>query len=78
MMPRIVVERFVIRVFTDDHAPAHVHVFRDGAELRVYLRGSRPADNIHGRMKASDRRRAIELVAEHRPQLLALWRRYHS
>lgn len=39
VVPRIVVEGFVIRVYSDDHAPAHVHVFRDGAELRVYLRG---------------------------------------
>ncbi|MBV8581615.1 MAG: DUF4160 domain-containing protein [Candidatus Eremiobacteraeota bacterium] len=76
-MPSIVVEGFTIRVYTDDHEPAHVHVFRDGAELRVYLHSSRPVESLGGQMKASDRHRAIELVAEHRGQLLAMWRRYH-
>jgi len=76
-MPRIVVEGFVIRVYPDDHAPAHVHVFRDGSELRVYLRGSRPPEDVHGRMTASDRRRAVAIVAMNRQQLLLLWRRYH-
>jgi len=37
--------------------PAHVHVFPDGAELRVYLRGSRTPEDVAGRMKASNRRR---------------------
>ncbi len=78
VVPRIVVEGFVIRVYSDDHAPAHVHVFRDGAELRVYLRGSRTPEEVAGRMKASNRRRAIKLVAERRHQLLAMWRRFHS
>jgi len=45
-VPRIVAEGFVIRVYSDDHAPAHVHVFPDGAELRVYLRGSRTPEDV--------------------------------
>jgi len=68
----------VIRIHSDDHPPAHVHVFRDGAELRIYLRGFRTPEEVAGRMKASNRRRAITLVAEHRHQLLSMWRRFHS
>ncbi len=76
-MPRIVVNGFVVRVFTDDHSPAHVHVFRGGAELRIYLRGSRLPEDVHGRMNAADRRRAMKIVAMHKQQLIIMWRRYH-
>ncbi|MGH7727812.1 MAG: DUF4160 domain-containing protein [Vulcanimicrobiaceae bacterium] len=78
VVPRIVVEGFVLRVYSDDHPPAHVHAFRDGAEIRIYLHGSRPPEEVAGQLKASDRRRAIQLVAEHRTKLLAMWRRFHS
>lgn len=78
MVPRIVVDSFTIRVYTDDHAPAHVHVFRDRAEIRVYLRGNRGHDRICGRMTASEERRALRIVDDYRSELLQMWERYHG
>jgi hypothetical protein len=77
-MPRIVIEGFALRVYTDDHHPAHVHVFRAGAEIRVYLRGRRPYEKVAGRMSASDIRRALRIVGEHHEERLRLWRKYHQ
>jgi len=77
-MPRIVIEGFTLRVYTDDHQPAHVHVLRAGAEIRVYLRGRRAHEKVAGRMSASDTRRALRIVGEHREELLQLWRKYHQ
>ncbi len=71
-------EGFTIRVYSDDHPPAHVHVFHGGQEIRVYLRGDRPFDRLSGRMSASDVRRALRLVDTHRDQLLTFWKRYHG
>jgi hypothetical protein len=77
-MPGITVDGFSLRVFTFDHGPAHVHVFRYGSELRVYLDSNRAPERVSGRLTASDERRAIRLVAEHREKLLSFWRRYHE
>jgi Domain of unknown function (DUF4160) len=76
-MPSIVLEGFLIRVNSDDHVPAHVHVIRDGANYRVFLSGTRPPEAVAGRLKRSDVRRARRIVAEHRDELLAIWRKYH-
>src|SRR5208282_4115346 len=65
-MSGIFVEGFSLRVFPFDHTPAHVHVFRYGAELRVYLETDRSPERVAGRMTASDVRRARRLVSEQR------------
>jgi hypothetical protein len=73
----IVESGFRIVVRTNDHAPAHAHVIRDGADLRVYLSGNRPAERVIGRMRHVDEQKAIRLVAKHRALLLVIWRRFH-
>jgi hypothetical protein len=77
-MSGIVVKGFSLRVFSFDHMPAHVHVFRYGAELRIYLDTERIPERVAGRMTASDERRARRLVAEHREKLLSFWKAYHA
>lgn len=69
--------RFVI--YTQDHEPAHVHVYGDG-ELKVALAddGRLPV-LIHAiGMKAQDRRRAMDVVLERQAELLAQWRQIHG
>lgn len=68
----------MLRVYSDDHQPAHVHVFRGDAEIRVSLRGDRFPELLSGRMNAQDLRRALAVVAENREQLLEFWMRYHK
>ncbi len=69
--------RFVI--FTDDHEPAHVHVFGDG-EAKIDLIGiDGEAELVWtvGLSKA-DVRRAMRVVMEQRAMLLDQWREIHG
>lgn len=66
-------------IFTDDHEPAHVHVFGDG-QARINLIGSDGAPTVvwaEG-MKANDLRRAMRLVRDQQEQFLARWREIHG
>ena len=65
--------RFVIH--TNDHEPAHVHVFGDG-EMKIVS----AADDGHPLaiwsigLKQSDRRNAMDVVLERQVEFLARWR----
>ena len=66
-------------IFTNDHAPAHVHVFGDG-EAKINLLGAGGAPELvwaEG-MNRGEVRRAMRLVAEERADLLAHWERIHG
>ena len=76
-MPSVHIEGFIIAIRTDDHAPAHAHVIRNGANYRFYLSGKRKPEPVAGRMSVSDMRKAARIVQEHRDTLIAMWRRYH-
>ena len=69
--------RFVI--FTDDHEPAHVHVFGDG-EAKIDLLGAEGHPELiwSDGMKRSDVRRAMATVEEQRKQFLVLWSKIHG
>lgn len=68
-----------IIIFTDDHEPAHVHVFGDG-QAKVNLVGTDGAPVLvwaEG-MKANDLRRAMQIVRDEQAQFLARWREIHG
>ncbi|MDH6265215.1 hypothetical protein M2360_000596 [Rhizobium sp. SG_E_25_P2] len=65
--------RFVI--YTDDHEPAHVHVYGDG-EARIDILTLRVLTNRG--MTKRDLSRALALVADHQADLIAQWRRIHG
>ena len=69
--------RFVI--FTDDHEPAHVHVFGDG-HAKINLHGPDGAPDLVWAvdMKRNEVRRAMSIVAEHQQDFLARWRNMHG
>ena len=66
-------------IFTDDHEPAHVHVFGDG-QAKINLMGAdgSPALVWAGDMKANDLRRAMQLVRDQQELFLAKWREIHG
>jgi Domain of unknown function (DUF4160) len=70
---------FRIVIFTDDHEPAHVHVFGDG-ELKVNLLGpdDKPQLIWAEAMKRNDIRRAMTIVGEQHKLLLERWREIHG
>ncbi|MCE7027163.1 DUF4160 domain-containing protein [Jiella avicenniae] len=63
-------------IFTDDHLPAHVHVFGD-AEAKIDISGSEPR-LISNSMRHGELRRASALVADRQAFLLEKWRELHG
>lgn len=68
-----------IVIFTDDHEPAHVHVFGDGhAKINLSGQNGTPVLVWAVDMKRNEVRRAMAIVAEHRQAFLARWRDLHG
>jgi hypothetical protein len=69
--------RFVI--FSNDHSPAHVHVFGQGGEAKIILEGQGGIrlDWFVGISRA-DLRRVLQEVQRERERLIAMWRRIHE
>ena len=66
-------------IFTDDHEPAHVHVFGDGqAKINLIGPDGAPTFIWAEGMKANDLRRALQLVRDQQDQFLARWREIHG
>jgi hypothetical protein len=70
---------FRIVIFTNDHEPAHVHVFGDG-EAKINLVGPDDAPELVWAidMTRADVRRAMKIVIEQRERLLAHWSAIHG
>jgi hypothetical protein len=66
-------------IFSNDHEPAHVHVFGDG-QAKINLVGPKEKPELvwAAGMKRNEVRRAMALVAEHRAEFLARWREIHG
>ena len=66
-------------IFTNDHEPAHVHVFGDGeAKIRLGGIGSVPELIRADGMSRSEVRRALRIVAANQALLLARWEEVHE
>ena len=68
-----------IVIYTDDHEPAHVHVFGDG-QAKINLLGPDGGPELiwaEG-MKRNEVRRAMEIVSEEQAGFLARWREIHG
>ena len=71
---------FRIVIFSDDHEPAHVHIFGDG-EAKINLSsgpGRQPELVWAVGMKHADIRKCMRLVEDNREALLAHWNEIHG
>jgi hypothetical protein len=66
-------------IFTDDHVPAHVHVFGSG-EAKIDLQGPNDSPELVWvvGMTRTEVRKAMQIVAENRESLIARWRSIHG
>ena len=66
-------------IFTDDHVPAHVHVFGSG-EAKIDLQGPNDAPVLVWvvGMTRTEVRKAMQIVTENRESLIARWRSIHG
>ena len=68
-----------IVIFTDDHEPAHVHVFGDGhAKINLIGPDGGPELIWAEGMKRNEVRRAMDVVIEQQAGFLARWRAIHG
>jgi hypothetical protein len=68
-----------IVIFSNDHEPAHVHVFGDGhAKINLLGADGKPALVWAEGMKRSEVRRAMDVVTEQQAAFLARWRKMHG
>ena len=63
-------------IHTNEHGPAHVHVFRGGKQLKVELLPIRVVYN--GGFNSREIRRIRALLEEHHALLLQEWTRLHG
>lgn len=75
-MPTVIeVDGYKVLVYTNDHAPAHVHVRKNDAQLRVLIGDAAILwDVTCGSPNSKTVARMVELVAEHLDACNALWR----
>jgi hypothetical protein len=77
-MPTILrVQGFRIMIFPNDHAPAHVHVFKGGATFQVDLK-TFTTSNEKGNLSDRDLKLAKLLVRKHSEILREEWERIHG
>jgi Domain of unknown function (DUF4160) len=66
-------------IFTDDHEPAHVHVFGDGqAKVNLFGRGGIAELVWVDAIKTNDLRRALAIIDEQRDFFLEKWSQIHG
>ena len=72
-------EGFSILIFSDDHEPAHVHVFGDGeAKINLSSPNDRPELIWAVGMKHADIRKSMRLIERNREALLVGWNEIHG
>lgn len=77
-MPTIIREDgHEIRIYTLDHPPAHVHVAKAGAVLKIDLTTCRVIE-IVGTISDREAKRAEGLVAKHAQLLKKEWTKIHG
>lgn len=80
-MPTVIRKNgFQVFIYTEDHLPMHVHIFKAEGELIVNI-GDKLADvsiREYRGMRRSDRRLALSLVAENLIVLVEKWKEIHG
>ena len=80
-MPTVLrVNGFAMRIYPNDHEPAHVHILKAGGEVKVKLglNGGVPLLLQVTEMNNNDVARALAIVQERNDELLEKWRAIHG
>lgn len=77
-MPTVLRENgFEVRIYPNDHEPAHVHVFKAGGEAKIQIKGEVDLLELCG-MKNREVLKALDLIEKHHAGLLEEWYKYHG
>ncbi len=72
---------FRVVIYSNDHLPSPVHVFKGSGEVRIELGDEESAPKlltVSGQISDKDVGKALYLVKEHQVKLLAKWREIHA
>lgn len=77
LMPTVLrKEGFELMIYTDDHEPAHVHVFKGGGKAKINIW---PVEPVRVKdMKPRVVRQAVKIVEAHQDYLLEQWEDIHG
>jgi uncharacterized protein DUF4160 len=76
-MPTVFTEGgFRFMIYLDDHPPAHVHAIGGDCMIRIGLEPLQVLSSVGA--KASDVRRALEIAARRKAELMAAWQKHHG
>jgi len=77
-MPTVVREAgFEVRIYTFDHPPPHVHVWKAGAVVKIDLATTAVVE-VAGVISDRDIKRAERLVGRHSTRLKREWAKLHG
>jgi Domain of unknown function (DUF4160) len=77
-MPKIIEQDgFRIIIWSNDHHPPHVHVFKGGAAVKIELVEPR-VSKFEGKISNKDLAKALSLVIEYQVKLLERWKEIHE
>ena len=68
---------FRITIFTDDHMPPHVHIFKSGAEVKIELIEPKIV-KVEGKISSKDVVKAYDLVVDRQLEFLEKWEEIHG
>ena len=76
-MPTVVrKDGFEFMIYTDDHEPAHVHVFKGEGKAKIIISTAEPVRVKD--MKPKIVRQAVKIVEAHQDYLLEKWEEIHG
>jgi hypothetical protein len=78
MPTALVIDGFRIVIYTNDHAPAHVHAVRGDGEAKINIANERVALVSAFGLKKSEIKRAVRIVSANRQSLLQKWIEAHG
>lgn len=81
-MPTVLTkDGFKVRIYPNDHLPAHVHVFKASGEAKINLLGENGCPefiSVSSGMSDRDAIKALEIVVANQLELLEKWKEYHD
>jgi Domain of unknown function (DUF4160) len=71
---------FEFRIYTNDHDPPHVHVFKAGGQVKIAIGDEETAPSVLLRkgMSNKDVVKAVLIVDQNQEHFLESWRKYYG
>ncbi|MEM9338033.1 MAG: DUF4160 domain-containing protein [Bacteroidota bacterium] len=77
-MPKVLeVNGYKFYIYTDDHVPVHVHVWKSGSEAKVIVVPEIMLKDNYG-FKSKELRQIIDVLEEHYEFIIEKWHEIHG